>query len=55
MTAFSSPWANRSAASILNFSRKDRRWSVSPPPCAYLMQPAHRRDHEPSAFADTTL
>lgn len=51
---FSSPWANRSAASILNFSRKARRSSLNPPPCAYLMQTAHRRDHRSSAPADTT-
>lgn len=28
---------------------------VGPPPCAYRMQSAYRRDHGPSAPADTTL
>lgn len=49
MTVFSSPSRNRSAASNRNCSRKARRSSVSPPPCAYLMQSAYRRDHEASA------
>ncbi|MEU2537625.1 hypothetical protein [Streptomyces iakyrus] len=49
MTTFSSPLWNHSAASNRNFAWNDRRSSVSPPPCAYLVQAAYRRDHEPYA------
>ena len=43
------PWNKFSIKLDHNLSRKDRRSSVSPPPCAYLMRSAYRRDHEASA------
>lgn len=45
ITALSSSARKRSAARSRNLSRRARRLSVSPPPCAYLTQPAHRTDH----------
>lgn len=48
ITTFFSPRANRSQASYRIRSRNRRRSAVSPPPCAYHLPPAHRRDQHTS-------
>lgn len=52
ITMFGSPRANRSAASSRSRSRNSLS-AVSPPPCAYRIPTAQRRDQEPSAPHDT--
>jgi hypothetical protein len=47
--ALSYPWADNSAACMRIRSRTARRYAVSPPPCAYLVEPTYRDNHRLSA------
>jgi len=55
ISAIASPRSNRSAAPSLTRSRAACSSGVYPPACAYLIVPAYRKDHEPSATNQTLL
>ncbi len=55
MSVLPRPSANIAAASSLTRSRNACLSAVRPPPCGYLIHPAYRDDHRPSAPTTTHL